>query len=279
MHRTTTANPKLITETPLPTNYWTEPNIWRKPILVSYCVKLAWHGLSRLWYRSNMAAITRQAKHQGLKPVMSCGPTQLIWVESLEATHLRTHRYLIFEGSAYNARFTNPIIIDGYLYYTLPVSFTGASTGATVCQDLRTGKIVWSSTTQIPALSFGYVYQPRDPDQHGIYPPILFTANFAQAFDAYTGDPLFNVTGIPTGTAVPGPQGEQLKLILTNNGNATNPVIYLSEWNSSRLWGTWQNPWTNGVITTPTLIQRLNNHWRQLKHNSIACMQALLNQQ
>jgi len=30
-------------------------------------------------------------------------------------------------------------------------------------------------------------------------------------------------------------------------------VIYLSEWNSSRLWETWTNPWTNGVITSPTL--------------------------
>jgi hypothetical protein len=64
---------------------------------------------------------------------------------------------------------------------------------------------------------------------------------------------LFNVTGVPTGTAVVGSNGEQLKLILTNNGNSTNPVIYLSEWNSSRLWETWTNPWTNGVITSPTL--------------------------
>jgi len=29
-----------------------------------------------------------------------------------------------FDGSCYNQRFTNPIIIDGYLYYTMPIQFT-----------------------------------------------------------------------------------------------------------------------------------------------------------
>ena len=74
-----------------------------------------------------------------------------------------------FEGSAYNTRFENPIIVDGYLYYQEPVTFTGYSSGATVCQDLRTGQIIWT-TTQIPALSFAYVYRLYDPNQHGGYP-------------------------------------------------------------------------------------------------------------
>ena len=32
-----------------------------------------------------------------------------------------------FEGSAYNQRYTNPIIVDGKLYYTEPVSYTGVT--------------------------------------------------------------------------------------------------------------------------------------------------------
>jgi len=43
-----------------------------------------------------------------------------------------------------------------------------------------------------------------------------------RAFDAYTGDPLFNVTGVPTGTAVVGSNGEQLKLIWQTT--ATQPT-------------------------------------------------------
>jgi len=160
-----------------------------------------------------------------------------------------------FEGSAYEQRYANPIIIAGNIYYTLPVSFTGTTSGATVCQNLQTGQIVWSST-QIPPLSFGYVYNLWNPDQHGTYPPILFTANFARAFDAYTGDPLFNVTGVPTGYAAQGPSGEQLRYVIANDGNATNPQYYLSEWNSSLLWANVQNPFAGpgaANILAPTL--------------------------
>lgn len=157
-----------------------------------------------------------------------------------------------FEGSAYNNRFTNPIIMDGYLFYTEPVAFTGGNTGKTYCVDLRTGQVVWSSN-QIPALSFGYIYNLWNPNQHGTYPPILFTSNFAQAFDAYTGYPLFNVTGVPSGTAANGPNGEQLRYVFMNSGTASSPKWYLAQWNSSRIWATVTNPWTGLNINSPTL--------------------------
>jgi hypothetical protein len=235
-------------QAPLPTEYWTHP---------IYGENTYWPTISSNWLGTGSAGYGTGAAGCNYPPVEAVGPqtSHVMWTYQIDMGGIVGGfggQGIFFEGSAYNARFTNPILIDGYLYYTLPVSFTGTSTGATVCQDLRTGQIIWS-TTQIPALSFGYIYDLNDPDQHGVYPPILFTANFAQAFDAYTGDPLFNVTGVPTGTAVVGSNGEQLKLILTNNGNATNPVMYLSEWNSSRLWETWMNPWTNAVITSPTL--------------------------
>jgi outer membrane protein assembly factor BamB len=157
-----------------------------------------------------------------------------------------------FEGSAYNNRFTNPIILDGYLYYTAPVAFTGGTTGVTYCVNLQTGEVLWTSN-QIPALSFGYIYNLWNGNQHGVYPPILFTANFARAFDAWTGDPLFNVTGVPTGTVAAGPNGEQLRYVLTNTGTSTNPAWYLSEWNSSRMWATYSNPITGLNVNSPTL--------------------------
>jgi hypothetical protein len=135
----------------------------------------------------------------------------------------------------------------------MPVTFTGATSGATVCQDLSTGQILWSST-QIPSLSFAYVQYLYDPNQHGVYPPILFTSNFARAYDAYTGDPLFNVTGVPSGTAMPGPHGEQLKLILSNLGTSSSHSMYLTQWNSSRIWDCTFNPWTGAVVNNPTLF-------------------------
>ena len=161
-----------------------------------------------------------------------------------------------FEGSAYEQRYVNPIIVNGIIYYTEPVTFTGTNAGPTVAQDLRTGKILWK-TTQIPSLSFAYIYNLWNPDQHGVYPAILFTSNFARAFDAYTGLPLFNVTGVPTGFPAQGPAGEQLRYVIANAGNSTNPQWYLSEWNSSRLWANIRNPFSSGPgvsdITAPTL--------------------------
>ena len=46
-----------------------------------------------------------------------------------------------FEGSAYINRFTNPIIMDGKLYYNVPLSFSTGNTVPTVCVDLGTGQI------------------------------------------------------------------------------------------------------------------------------------------
>ena len=75
---------------------------------------------------------------------------------------------MYFEGSSYQPRFVNPIVIDGYLFYTQPVSFTGPSSGPTVCVNLQTGQQLWSRTT-VPPLSFGYLYNLWDPDQHGLF--------------------------------------------------------------------------------------------------------------
>jgi hypothetical protein len=154
-----------------------------------------------------------------------------------------------FEGSAYSQRFTNPIIVAGILIYNPPVSFTGTSSGPTTALDLSTGNILWQSTylpnsdpttsgppNNVPVISFAYVYDLQDPNQHGTYPPILFSSNFAMAFNAYTGNWLFNVTGVPSGTVAQGPQGEQLRYVMTNLGTTTIPNWNLAEWNSTLMW-------------------------------------------
>jgi outer membrane protein assembly factor BamB len=162
-----------------------------------------------------------------------------------------------FEGTSYEPRFVNPIVINGYLYYTEAVSFTGPSSGPTDCLDLRTGQVIWSRS-DVPPLSFGYIYNLWNGEQHGTFPPILFTANFGQAFDAYTGDPLFNVTNVPSGTAVAGPSGEQLRYVFANAGTPTNPQWYLAQWNSSKLWQYDVNPYTGGGSLNPSIINASN---------------------
>jgi hypothetical protein len=162
-----------------------------------------------------------------------------------------------YEGSSYQPRFTNPIIVSGYLIYTEPVSFTGPRSGPTTAIDLRTGKILWSRD-DVPSLSFAYTFNVWDQDQHGTFPPILFTSNFGQAFDAYTGDPMFNVINVPSGIAIGGPSGEQLRYAIANAGTSTNKQYYLAEWNSSKLWQYDINPYTGGGSTSPSVINASN---------------------
>jgi len=194
-----------------------------------------------------------------------------------------------WEGSSYQPRYTNPIIVDGYLFYTEPISFSGGESGPTVCVNLMTGQQLWSSTA-VPPISFAYVYNLWDPDQHGVYPPILVCANPVlgssstgqgyewQLYDAFTGDSLFNVTNIPTsssfstisGTAVVawpnqvvspnimGPSGEALKYVITNIGTTSKPNWFLSEWNMSKLWQYDINPYTGGGSLSPAVVNASN---------------------
>ena len=158
-----------------------------------------------------------------------------------------------FEGSAYNQRYQNPIVINGKIYFTEPVSFTGASAGPTDCVDLRTGQLIWSRS-DVPPLSFALIWDHEDPNQHGVFPAILATSNFARLFDADTGNALFNVTGVPSGTAVLGPNGEHLRYVFTNRGNSTNPDWNLAEWNSTKLWNFGTNPYTGGSLLSPAIL-------------------------
>ena len=161
-----------------------------------------------------------------------------------------------FEGSAYNQRYQNPIIVNGKIYYNDPISFTGANAGPLNCVDLRTGQLIWSRS-DLPTMSFALVWDHEDPNQHGVFPAILSTANFGRLFDAATGNALFNVTGAPSASYYQmtlGPNGEQLRTILSNLGNSTNPNYVLAEWNSTKLWTMGTNPFTGGSLLSPSII-------------------------
>ncbi len=248
---------------PLPSEYWTRPiygenNDW-------WTVSSNWLGMGAPGY----AGFDSPLSNQAVNPGDAIGPltSHVMWTKPLQSggvaggDNFEIKGDTYFEGSAYNQRYANPIILNGKIYYTEPISFINAPNsgffnpgpfGPTDCVDLRTGELIWSRS-DVPPLSFGYVYSLQDPNQHGVYPAILFTSNFAQAYDADTGDALFNVTNVPSGTAVIGPQGEILRYVISNLGTATNPNFYLAEWNSSKLWdysGNW--PVATGTINGGT---------------------------
>jgi hypothetical protein len=69
---------------------------------------------------------------------------------------------------------------------------------------------------------------------------------------------LFNVTNVPTGTAVPGPNSEQLRLVFANAGTNAKPQWYLAEWNSSKLWQYDVNPYNFAGSLSPSLVNATN---------------------
>jgi hypothetical protein len=234
-------------QTPLPTEYWTRPIYGENTNW--FTISSNWLGSGSPGYGGFSNSYNAGGNGELISPQDVVGPltSHVMWTRPYNfggvvgGDNFAIQGDTWFEGSAYNQRFTNPIIVNGRLYYTqtesFVVSFFGAS-GPLNCVDLRTGELIWSRD-DVPAISFAYIYDVQDPNQHGVYPAILFTSNFARAFDANSGNPLFNVTGVPSANQYSmalGPQGEQLRYVLTNKGTSSNPNWYLAEWNSSKMW-------------------------------------------
>jgi len=281
---TVTSTPvTALPQTPLPTSYWTRP---------IYGENTAWYTLGSNWlgfgspgYIALGAGPNLGGNGEEFGSTTDVGPltSHIMWTMPLApggvvgqtATTIPANTYA--EGSAYDQKYSNPIIVEGLLIFTEPVTQTQPSGGPTVCVNLQTGKILWTSTTTntphnpVPSISFAYVYDAEDPNQHGVWPPMLvasalsptFTTQW-QFYDAFTGDALFNLTNIPgqgffgpaaNAATTLGPEGEYLITLLTNYGNSTVPNWYLQEWNSSRAWDNLYS----GPSTTPTLPPTYTN--------------------
>jgi outer membrane protein assembly factor BamB len=276
--------PPALGSSPLPTNYWTRPiygegtDWWAvssnwlgfdSPVLGGYTSSNLYHG-DAVGPLTSHVMWTRPLQFGGVvggNPFVAGGSNPNGAVQGVQ----------YYEGSSYEPRYVNPIIISGKLYYTETVSFTGSdsfgsyASGPTVCVDLRTGEVLWSRSDVIP-LSFGYIYNLWNPDQHGTFPPILVATNGNNwyLYDAYTGDSLFNVTNVPVAytagrrgrgaasSIVAGPSGEVLMYVMRNAGTPTDPQWYLSEWNSSKLWQYDTNPYTGQGSFNPSPINASN---------------------
>ena len=248
--------------TPLPTSFWTRPIYGENP---------NWYTIASNWLGSGSpveptagtgaigayganSLFTGAALNRNPGDAVGSLISHIMWTKPLQQGGIvGGNNFLIqgdsyFEGSAYIQRYDNPIIIDGILYYQAPLGYnypipSTGSGGGTYAVNLVTGQQLWYNPN-IPAgaLSFGYVYDAQNPNQKGVIQPVLFTSGFGQAYDAWTGTYLFNVTNIPSGGPLTmGPNGEVINYIVQGTR--------LLEWNSSNLWN-W-NVETGGGAPTP----------------------------
>jgi outer membrane protein assembly factor BamB len=165
-------------------------------------------------------------------------------------------------GDAYEGKFDNRIIIAGKLYYDRFSSTDGQS--EIVCVDLHTGEVLWSRVLlNNLTISFGQLMYWDTYDFHGVYDYLWASGNSQTgrqylgnltsagtiwcAFDPITGDFVYALYGIPSGTQVYGPKGEILRYnVNTRNGwmtlwNSTNiPTLYGSTNYATQAYGEWR---------------------------------------
>jgi hypothetical protein len=251
---------------PLPTEYWTRPvddqlrewssidGNWLQtpPNFLAFGNELAPDSAHILW----TTPLTSGGQVGG-----TLDPSQEILTQISQSDQSGQVGY--DPGDAYEGKFGSlfgggmPIVMGGKLYYQKYASADPYK--ETICVDLHTGEQLWSRVLGAnTSLSFGQLFYWQTYDFYGVYdylwvssggfsffgppPPATWTA-----YDPFTGDWVYTLTGVPSGTTIYGPHGELLILSLdTTRGvlsiwNSSNiPALYASKQVGSMGFGQWE---------------------------------------
>lgn len=217
--------PKLP-ETPLPTEYWSRPidggnHAWG--IIASNWLGGA--AVTDLWQKTGAAP--KSAHIMWTKPQEFgglTGGTQVQYPADL------SNDTTYYSGFSYNTRFSNPMIVNGILYYRIPNGKSGSGGGA-YAVDLPTGKTVWSSDTLVPTKA--QIFDLQTPNQHGAVGSIMWVVSGStwMAYNQYTMKNVFNLTNVPSGTEVYTNDGSIVRYIFSYNATAKTTTIAL--WNDT----------------------------------------------
>ena len=137
-------------------------------------------------------------------------------------------------GDAYEGKWRSRVIIAGKLYYN-----DGAANDRwqrIVCVDLHTGAELWVKTfLDNRTIAFAQTMFWQTGNNMGVFDYLWVTVGTTyHAFDPFTGDWVYSMTNVPSGTRKFGPHGEILIYTLDLTGG------YMTLWNSSNvadLWG------------------------------------------
>jgi len=186
----------------LPSDYWTRP---------IYATNREWFSVAGNWLAD------------GKDNPYTAGPetAHIVWTKPLDFGGIAGGQFGdtgYYTGSAYESKWGPPVIMQGRLYYNTPRS-DEPFTGGLKSIDLRTGEnIWWQNGTRI---SQGVIYDYESPNQHGTIPYLTYTTGGNMRFyDPFTGEWLYTITSVPSGTAAVGRNGE--------------PLIY--QWDMTRGW-------------------------------------------
>jgi outer membrane protein assembly factor BamB len=156
-------------------------------------------------------------------------------------------------GDAYEGKWTgssgpdyftsSSIIVAGKLYYQHSTSWPTPTLYH--CVDLRTGEELWAKTfLNNRTISFGQLFYFQSFNYQGTFAYLwVVSGSTWYAFDALTGDWMYTMTGVPSGTRNYGPNGEIC--IYSVNTGAKTVTLWNSTWvvmngltgSSSGSWG------------------------------------------
>jgi hypothetical protein len=265
--------PAAKTSYPLPTEYWTRPIEGQNTDWWSISSNWLNGPYIRTGATSTGGAGYGRFQSDGAGP----NSPHIMWSKAIQdggvvgGTGVGDLGNTYYTGGSYNTRFSNAIVMHGRLYYQEPYGNSGGG-GDYVAVDLRTGEELWRVDTSATGVSlvpsFGYLYGFDTGNQHGALPKGLLIASYSvggimtpygpmggtpcwTAYDPRTGVlTSMNITDVPAGTAtgtlapesgsaasIAGPKGEYLIYTLTNLGTTTDVSYYLSQWNSSNVFG------------------------------------------
>jgi hypothetical protein len=212
-----------IPQAALPTEYWTRPINQENS---------AWASIASNWLGLYQ---TYRTQPNGLAP----NTAHILWTKPIEfGGIIGGSNNLIaddayYSGMSYEVRFTNALILQGRLYFNMPLH-NDPSAGPYTCIDLTTGQIVWQVNGIAP--TFAQIYEYESPNQHGAIPSgVLFqtVGTTWRAYDPFSGSPIFNFTNVPSGTNIVDSNGAIVRYIL--NYNSTTKSGFLAKWTSAAL--------------------------------------------
>lgn len=117
-----------------------------------------------------------------------------------------------YSGTQYNLKFSNPIIMYGNVYFSLPATPANSGNGI-ACMDLRTGEILWTRP-DVRSVTIGQLYDGETPNQHGTSGMYLW----------YSGT-------VPAGSSITNPSTAAQDLI---KGTYTAGDVYTTQQSSIR---------------------------------------------
>ena len=167
-------------EAPIPVSYWTRPinennQNWAQ-------IGSAWLGQQE--YGATYSKYNPTGTGPNTAHVSQTIP--LSWGGIVGGDNAQVPSVGFYSGTQYQLKFTNPIIMYGTLFYSLPVNNAISGNGVAAV-DLRTGETLWTNTN-INSVSFGQLYDYESPNQHGTTGIYLWTTG------TVVGNSLVNVT-------------------------------------------------------------------------------------